>query len=502
MDKLIPYLSFCNVTKQFAGIKALNNINLDCYSGEVHALMGENGAGKSTLLKILSGNYSPNLGCLKINNLPIIFNSTSDALKAKIAIIYQEIHLIPEMTVAENIYLGQLPSKYGFSKSSVLNSKAEIQLKNLGMNIKPDTAVKYLSIGQCQMVEIAKALTRDAKIIAFDEPTSSLSIQEIKNLFKIITQLKKSGKVILYVSHRMEEIFKISDVITVFKNGKYIDSFKNTKHVNHTILVKSMVGKNISDIYCWKPRNYGGIRLEVKSLKVNKKSSSINFSVRAGEIVGLFGLIGAGRTELLKGIFGSKKAIYKDIYIDGRKVYSDGGPSHSIQSGIIFCSEDRKKEGIIPLLSVQDNINLATRHKHLKLGFIRNVMWEKKNALQQMNSMNIKASSIAQKIVNLSGGNQQKVILARWFSEKMKVILLDEPTRGIDVGTKKEIYNMIYKLASSGISVILVSSDLPEVLGVSDRVLVMREGKITGNIVRKNASKQNLLNLAMPTEAV
>lgn len=491
-----PYLEFCQISKTFPGVKALQNISFDCHPGQVHALMGENGAGKSTLLKILSGNYIPTTGEIKVKGQPVKFNNTMDALNSGIAIIYQELHLIPEMTVAENIYLGQLPTKGGVVNKKILNYEASIQLEHLGLDIDPNTPLKYLSIGQWQMVEIAKALARNAKIIAFDEPTSSLSAREIEQLFRVIRELRAEGRVILYVSHRMEEIFALSDAITVFKDGCYMKTFTDIPNLTHDELVQTMVGRDIGDIYGYSPRPLGDVRFELKNVKAPGVKHPISFQVRQGEIVGLFGLVGAGRSELLKSLFGATRITGGSVELDG-KTLKIGSPIEGISQGIMLCPEDRKAEGIIPVHSVKDNINISARRKTLSAGCLINNSWENSNADRRIRELNIKTPSAEQLIMNLSGGNQQKAILGRWLSEEMKVILLDEPTRGIDVGAKHEIYNVIYELAKQGIAVVFASSDLPEVLGLADRILVMREGALSGELTHDDATEGKALSLAM-----
>ncbi|KDS99883.1 arabinose import ATP-binding AraG domain protein [Escherichia coli 2-011-08_S3_C1] len=456
MQQSTPYLSFRGIGKTFPGVKALTDISFDCYAGQVHALMGENGAGKSTLLKILSGNYAPTTGSVVINGQEMSFSDTTAALNAGVAIIYQELHLVPEMTVAENIYLGQLPHKGGIVNRSLLNYEAGLQLKHLGMDIDPDTPLKYLSIGQWQMVEIAKALARNAKIIAFDEPTSSLSAREIDNLFRVIRELRKEGRGILYVSHRMEEIFALSDAITVFKDGRYVKTFTDMQQVDHDALVQAMVGRDIGDIYGWQPRSYGEERLRLDAVKAPGVRTPISLAVRSGEIVGLFGLVGAGRSELMKGLFGGTQITAGQVYIDQQPI-DIRKPSHAIAAGMMLCPEDRKAEGIIPVHSVRDNINISARRKHVLGGCVINNGWEENNADHHIRSLNIKTPGAEQLIMNLSGGNQQKAILGRWLSEEMKVILLDEPTRGIDVGAKHEIYNVIYALAAQGVAVLFIA---------------------------------------------
>jgi L-arabinose transport system ATP-binding protein len=496
MTAVTPYLAFKGIGKSFPGVKALDDISFSCQAGQIHALMGENGAGKSTLLKILSGNYAPSQGEIILNGQPVQFSNTTEALNAGVAIIYQELHLVPEMTVAENIYLGQLPTKFGLVDRKLLRYEAGLQLEHLGLDIDPDTPLKYLSIGQWQMVEIAKALARNAKVIAFDEPTSSLSAREIEQLFRVIRELRAEGRVILYVSHRMEEIFALSDAITVFKDGRYVRTFSDMQQVNNAQLVQAMVGRDLGDVYGYQPRELGAIRLQLEGFKAMGVKTPISLSVRAGEIVGLFGLVGAGRSELMKGIFGATAASSGRLTLDERAL-TIRSPIDAIRAGIMLCPEDRKVDGIIPVHSVRDNINISARRKSIKAGCLINNAWETSNADHHIRALNIKTPSAEQLIMNLSGGNQQKAILGRWLSEEMKVIMLDEPTRGIDVGAKHEIYHVIYQLAQQGIAVLFASSDLPEVLGLADRIIVMREGAISGELSHEDATEEQALSLAM-----
>lgn len=340
-----PYLAFRGIGKSFPGVLALDDISFTCQAGQIHALMGENGAGKSTLLKILSGNYTPTQGEIHIKGKAVNFTNTTDALDAGVAIIYQELHLVPEMTVAENIYLGQLPTKMGMVDRKLLRYESRIQLSHLGLDIDPDTPLKYLSIGQWQMVEIAKALARNAKIIAFDEPTSSLSAREIEQLFRVIRELRAEGRVILYVSHRMEEIFALSDAITVFKDGRYVRTFDDMTQVNNASLVQAMVGRNLGDIYGYQPREIGSERLTLQAVKAIGVASPISLTVHQGEIVGLFGLVGAGRSELLKGLFGDTKLTSGKLLLDGQPL-TIRSPIDAISAGIMLCPEDRKADGI------------------------------------------------------------------------------------------------------------------------------------------------------------
>ncbi|MFM2481634.1 L-arabinose ABC transporter ATP-binding protein AraG [Celerinatantimonas sp. YJH-8] len=490
------YLEFERVGKAFPGVQALSEISFGVAEGRIHALMGENGAGKSTLLKVLSGVYQPSSGQLKIAGQDYQFQSTAESLDAGVAIIYQELNLIPALSVAENIFLGQLPTKHGQIDRDQLYKKASEQLKRLGEDIDPSQPLKNLSIGQWQMVEIAKALSRNAKIIAFDEPTSSLSQREIVSLFKVIRELRDEGKVILYVSHRMEEIFELCDSITIFKDGTHVQTFESLEDLTNNALVKLMVGREINDIYHYKSREYGDVGLELRNLEGPGLKAPVSLSVQQGEILGLFGLVGAGRTELTQLIFGAERKTSGAIRVNGQTV-SIRNPVDAINAGVTYCPEDRKASGIVPVLSVLENTNVSARPNHLSMGCIIKPQWEMENAQQQVQSLNVKTPSLEQLIGNLSGGNQQKVILGRWLSTDMKVILLDEPTRGIDVGAKSEIYELIFALAERGVTVLVISSDLPEILGISDRLIVMKDGQISGELERSQFNEETVLEYAM-----
>jgi L-arabinose transport system ATP-binding protein len=373
-------------------------------------------------------------------------------------------------------------------------------LAHLSLDFSPDTTLKTLSIAQRQMVEIAKALSRDATVIAFDEPTSSLSSREIERLFEVIGELRARGKAILYVSHRMEEIFRICDRITVLKDGRYVATFPDASAVTSETLVKAMVGRDVDDIYDYSTRPHGEVRLEVRGLMAPGLRVPASLSVRASEIVGLFGLVGAGRSELLKGIYGGTRATAGEVLIDGEPARIKG-PMDAITRGLVFCPEDRKGEGVIGLHSVRDNINISARRLSLHAGIVINNAWERANAAKRITDLGVRTPSDRQLVRNLSGGNQQKVVLGRWLSENIRCVMLDEPTRGIDVGAKNEIYHIIYQLARSGVAVIVVSSDLPEALGVSDRLVVMRDGAIVGELSHDEATAERALELAMIPDA-
>jgi L-arabinose transport system ATP-binding protein len=491
------YLQFRSISKTFPGVAALEDISFGAGEGSIHALIGENGAGKSTLLKVLSGAYRPSGGCLRIGGRDRVFSSTAEAISAGVAVIYQELHLAARMSVAENLYLGHLPNRWGIVDRRRLRELARRQLALVGEEIDPDIPVGRLSIAQRQMVEIAKALTRGAKIIAFDEPTSSLSNREVGKLFAIIRQLKARGHVILYVSHRLEEIFEICDRVTVFRDGRIVDSFPSMAGLSAEKLINRMVGRDIRDIFGYSPRPHGRTALEVRGLRGKGLTGAVSFQVAEGEIVCLFGLVGAGRTELLKLLYGVHRPTGGEVRLFGRPVRI-GKPKDAIDRGMVLCPEDRKEEGIFPMRSVGENINISARRHFSAGGFWIRPRRERDHAERHVERLSVKTPSLGQPILYLSGGNQQKVILARWLGEDVKVILLDEPTRGIDVGAKSEIYSIIYDLARRGVAVVMVSSDLPEVLGVSDRVLVMREGRIVASIDRGGAGQEELLALALP----
>ncbi|MBC3303775.1 L-arabinose ABC transporter ATP-binding protein AraG [Pseudomonas sp. SWRI18] len=490
-------LRFNGIGKEFPGVKALAQISFEARPREVHALMGENGAGKSTLLKILGGAYIPSSGSLQIGEQTMAFKCAADSIASGVAVIHQELHLVPEMTVAENLFLGHLPTRFGVVNRSQLRKQALACLKGLADEIDPDEKLGRLSLGQRQLVEIAKALSRGAHVIAFDEPTSSLSAREIDRLMAIITRLRDEGKVVLYVSHRMEEVFRICNAVTVFKDGRYVRTFEDMSALTHDQLVTCMVGRDIQDIYDYRPREQGAVALKVQGLLGPGLREPVSFQVHKGEILGLFGLVGAGRTELFRLLSGLARTTAGQLELCGESLQLRS-PRDAIAAGVLLCPEDRKKEGIIPLSSVAENINISARGAHSAFGWLLRDGWEKRNADQQISAMKVKTPNAEQKIMYLSGGNQQKAILGRWLSMPMKVLLLDEPTRGIDIGAKSEIYQIIHNLAASGIAVIVVSSDLMEVMGISDRILVMSEGALTGEVTRDQADEARLLQLALP----
>jgi L-arabinose transport system ATP-binding protein len=490
-------LGFDGLAMEFPGVRALDGVSFGVRGGSVHALLGENGAGKSTLLKILSGAYLPTAGTLCLEGDKKIFRSTAAAIAAGVAVIYQELHLVPEMTVAENLLLGRYPRRGAFLDRAALRTEAGRLLQLVGEDISPDARLGRLPLAQRQMVEIAKALGRGARVVAFDEPTSSLSEKETRRLFAIIRDLRVRGHAILYVTHRLDEVFELCDAATVLRDGRHVVTHDALAGVTRDTLVRSMVGRELTDIYNYRPRAHAPGGLEVRGLAGPGLREPVSFSVARGEITGFFGLVGAGRTELMRLLCGAVLPTAGEVRVHGRPVQG-GSPRTAIRDGIVFCPEDRKKEGIISVRSVTENINLSARRKHLRAGLFLDPGWERTNATAQIARLGVRTASPATLIGLLSGGNQQKAILARWLSEPVRVVVLDEPTRGIDIGAKSEIYALIQALAAAGTSVVIVSSELPEVLGIADRVFVMREGVIAAEFTRAAASPEAVLHAALP----
>ena len=490
-------LGFDGLTMEFPGVRALDGVSFGVRAGSVHALLGENGAGKSTLLKILSGAYQPTAGGVRLAGEAKVFASTAEALATGIAVIYQELHLVPEMTVAENLLLGRYPRRGVFLDRAALRAEATRLLQLVGEDISPDAKLGRLPLAQRQMVEIAKALGRGAQLVAFDEPTSSLSEKETRRLFAIIRDLRDRGTAILYVTHRMDEVFALCDAATVLRDGRHVVTHESLAGVTRDALVKSMVGRELTNIFNYRPRPHGPDGLAVRSLAGPGLRTPVSFEVARGEIVGFFGLVGAGRTELMRLLCGAVPPTGGEVRVHGA-VVAGGSPRTAIRAGLVFCPEDRKKEGIIAVRSVAENINLSARRSRLHANFFLQGGWERTNAAAQIARLGVRTASAATPIGLLSGGNQQKAILARWLSESVRVVVLDEPTRGIDIGAKSEIYALIQQLAAAGTSVVIVSSELPEVLGISDRVLVMRKGGVAEEFSRANATPEAVLHAALP----
>ena len=491
-------LEFKGISKYFPGVKALDDINFKAYGGEVLAFLGENGAGKSTLLKVLNGDYQPTSGEYWLNGEQKHFSTPHEAIEEGISVIYQERQILLELSVAENIYLGRMPAgRLGIIDTRKANKMAAEIIRDFGLPIAPTTKVKDLSIAYQQMVEIMKAYSRDnLKVICFDEPTASLSDAEIDSLFEIIRKLKSQGKIIIYVSHRMAEIEEIADKVAIFKDGRYVDTVK-VGEVSEAEMIRMMVGRDLGDIFADLDRNdkIGDVLLEVKGVSSDYVKEN-SFVLHKGEVLGFSGLVGAGRTELMRAVIGADKMKTGEVILEGKKIVNRS-PKEAMDNGIVLVPEDRKLQGILSNLSVAGNINIALMDKHSNsLGVISGRM-EEDAADKGIKDFNIKTPSPDKKIVELSGGNQQKCIVARGVATDPKVLILDEPTKGIDVGAKSEFYSMICRFARQGLGVILISSEMPEVIGLSDRILVMRSLRIVGEVPREEATEDRLLSLGM-----
>lgn len=481
-----------NITKLFAGNAALDNVNLSVSAGEVHAICGENGAGKSTLMKIISGVIKQTSGKYFINDELVDFSSTKDANKFGINMVYQEFNLINDLSVAENIYLGRLPKKKGFVDFKALYKNAQNVLDDLGLNLDSKSLISELSVAKMQMVEIAKCLTYKSKLIIFDEPTAALTDKEIQVLFEIIAKLKESGISILYISHRMDEVFKISDRITVLRDGKYIKTLL-TSQTSYDEIVSLMVGKTIDKLYVDRNHINNKVVLEVNNL-FGKSVKDVSFKLYEGEILGIAGLIGSGNIELSKLIYGAYGIKGGEMIYKGEKIYNRS-PKESLKNKIALVSDDRKNEGLVLIRSVKDNIILSSLSKFVKGVFINKGL-ENGAVESEVKRLNIKIADKNQSVYSLSGGNQQKVVFAKVLETEPDILILCEPTRGIDVGAREEIYKIIDDLTKEGKSIILVSTDLNEVIGLSDRVLVMREGKIVFEVDKKELNQENILAYA------
>lgn len=482
------------ISKFFPGVKALNNVSLRVRPGTVHALMGENGAGKSTLMKCLIGIYRPDNGIIRVKGEPVQFQDTLDALRSGISMIHQELNLVPWMTVAENIWLGREPVKFGLVDHRRLNQQTQQLLDKLNIRLSADRMVGDLSIASQQMVEIAKAVSWDADIVIMDEPTSALTEGEVAHLFTIIRDLRAQGKAIVYISHKMDEIFAITDEVSIFRDGSWVGS-DNTSSYTRQSLITQMVGRELTQLFPKFNNAIGEEVLTVRHLSRQEAFEDVSFSVRRGEILGVAGLVGAGRSEVMETLFGMARADSGEVLIDGVPVNIDS-PSTAIEKGMAFLTEDRKKSGLFLVLSVLENMSIVNMPEYSsKGGFVSHVQMAQ-DCMEQIRRLNIKTPTMDQIINNLSGGNQQKVLIARWLLAQPKILILDEPTRGIDVGAKAEIYRLISELANRGVAVIMVSSELPEILGMSDRVMVMHEGRITGILNKEEADQETIMSLA------
>jgi ABC-type sugar transport system ATPase subunit len=493
------------IGKSFPGVRALDDVHITVRSGRLNAVLGENGAGKSTLMNILAGVFPPDQGELRIAGKPVSFRSPREAQLAGVAMILQELNLLPELSVAENIFLGREPrSPLGLIDYRKLHRDAAALLAQLDLDVPPQTRLGRLSIGAQQVVEIAKALSLNARIVILDEPTSALTEHEIAVLFRIIGQLKARGVGLIYITHKLDELPQVADDITVLRDGRFVTAQPYTNQPRQE-LVRLMVGRDLSELFPKSQPRFGDDILVVENMCLERGTAggvvqlrNVNLHVRRGEVVGLFGLMGAGRTELLQTIFGVHgKRASGAVVIDGARRLLRS-PQEAIAAGIALAPEDRKAEGLVLSMSVGQNITLAALSEVTRLGILQ-IAREATIARRFVDSLGVKSPSIDQAVRNLSGGNQQKVVLAKWLAVGPKVLLLDEPTRGIDVNAKREIYALIDELAQAGLGVLMASSELPEILGIADRIIVLSEGRVAGEVARGEATEETLLHAALAT---
>jgi len=495
-DPAFPLLELTGITKRFPGVLALDDMRLDLRAGEVHALMGENGAGKSTLIRVMAGAHRPDDGVLRIDGQAVRFASPRDAERAGISILYQELNLIPTLSVRENLFLGREKRFGPFLRHRKEHREAEAMFRQLNVSIDPNARCSSLSVARQQAVEIAKAISLKARILVMDEPTAVLTSNEIETLFKLIADLKAKGMGIVYVSHRMDEIFRLADRVTVMRDGKYVGT-QPIGQVTRGKLIEMMVGRKLESEFPKQAAKLGEPRLVVKDLSRGHGVRGATFSIRRGEVLGLTGLVGAGRTELARLVFGADRPHRGSIELDGRALRIRS-PRDAIAAGICLVTEDRKAQGLVLGRGCRENFGLPNLKAFGRIGFVRRRL-ERAKFADYVQSLRIKIPHQDERARNLSGGNQQKLVLAKWLQANSEVILFDEPTRGIDVGAKQEIYLLINGLADAGKAILLISSELPEVMGMSDRILVMREGQLVAEVTDvAGVTQEQLLTLAMP----
>jgi ribose transport system ATP-binding protein len=500
-DAMPPILQMSAISKRFPGVVALEEVNLEVHPGEIVALIGENGAGKSTLMKILGGVIQPDSGSIELNGEKVVIDSPREASRRGIEFIHQELSILDNLDVAANIFLRREPTRSGWLKlidNQRLYHEADTLLKRLGLNITSRTPLAKLSIAQQQLVEIARAVSAGARMVIMDEPTSSLTLSEVRSLIEIVRDLKASGVSIVYISHRLHEVQEIADRAVVLRDGHNAGELPRTE-INHDRMVRMMVGRELKDLFKSEREKKPGTSsvdwFSVRGFRTLRyPQEAVSISLGRGEVLGLAGLVGAGRTELAETIFGVEPALAGEISLDGKRI-AINGPSDSIEQGIYLVPEDRRTCGLIVDLNIRENISLPALNRFARLGLIQ-FGKEKAAAKQACQSINVKTPSIEMKAANLSGGNQQKVVLAKWLALSPRVLIFDEPTRGIDVGAKAEIYALIRELSEQGVSIIVISSEMEEVLGISDRIAIMHEGRITGIIEREQFSEEAVMAFA------
>lgn len=492
-EKEAYVLEMSGIEKKFPGVKALDGVNLQLKAGEIHSILGENGAGKSTLIKVLGGIHQKDGGQIFVNGKEVEINSVQDAQALGISIIHQELVLVPDLTIAENVFLGREPKKGLGVDRNKMNADTEALLKRFNLDLDPTAKVGSLTIASQQMVEIIKAISVNAKILVMDEPTSSISDTEVEKLFTVMRSLKENGVGIIYISHKMSELDEICDRVTVLRDGEYIDTL-NVADTNRSHLVSLMVGRALSNSFERKNSPKEDIMFEVKNFSDDELLKDISFNVKAGEIVGFAGLIGAGRSELAETIFGLRQKTSGQIFIDGEEV-DIKQPKDAIDNKIALVPEDRKNSALFFNKSIKFNLSINVLDEFIST-FREDTSIEDSIAEEYIKSLNIKTPSLDYPIGKLSGGNQQKTVIARWLATQLKVLILDEPTRGVDVGAKREIYDIIDRLTSFDIPVILISSELPEIISVCDRTYVMSEGKLTGELSKEEMTQDNIMEYA------
>ncbi|CCV08525.1 fused D-ribose transporter subunits of ABC superfamily: ATP-binding components [Mesorhizobium metallidurans STM 2683] len=496
IDRDVPALELRGIDKRFPGVVALDNVDFTLEGGKIHALMGENGAGKSTLIKIMAGVYGKDAGTIRMRGREVDIKSPRDSLKEGIKVVFQEIALISEFTVAENIFLEGYPTGKGGSIDwKKIRADSAALFNRIGFNVDPAARTGSLPVSQQQMVEIARALAHEARVVVMDEPTSSLTPNEVSLLFTVIRRLAALGIAVVYVSHKLDEVFEIADTVTVLRDGRHISTRPIGEHTNDT-LIQDMIGRRIDNLF---PRKRGApgskVALFVEKLSTAKKLNDVSFEARAGEVLGFFGLMGAGRTELAKAIVGYDPIASGTITVDGSRLVPHDTRT-GVGLGIGLLTEDRKSEGLMGELPVYQNASLASLGAFARMGFVDKAR-EHRAVQDYVDRFRIKTPSLFQQVKNLSGGNQQKVLIARWLMRGLKVIVVDEPTRGIDVGAKSEIFALIDRLAGEGLAVVMMTSEMPELLGLADRIAVMCEGRLTAIMSRDEATQENILNAAI-----
>jgi rhamnose transport system ATP-binding protein len=490
-------LELKNISKSFSGVEVLHQVSFQLRPGEVHALLGENGAGKSTLVKVITGVHQPDSGEILLDGKPVHFSDTRETRQAGITAIYQELSLFPDLNVAENIFVGCQPVTAGGRIDwRKLYSKAEDLLTSLGVHLDLRQKARSLSIAQQQMVEIARAFSLNARILIMDEPTSSLTLSEVADLFRLVRRLRDEGTAIIFISHRLDELFEIADRVTVLRDGTYVDT-RQMKDVTRDDLIRMMVGRTITNLFPKQDVEAGEVVLKVEHLSRVGAFSDINFELRRGEILGMAGLVGAGRTNVARAIFGVEPATSGRIQLDGRDV-AITSPQQAIKLGLAYVPEDRQLHGLIPAMHITSNISLPMLREFASWGWMKDKL-ERKATYDAACQMEVRANNIWQLARELSGGNQQKVVLAKWLATQPRILILDEPTRGIDVGTKAAVHALMSKLAAEGMAILMISSELPEVLGMSDRIVVMHEGHMTAHFSRQEATQEKIITAATQT---